>query len=222
MWRTLRAELSYSRPWLLGGLGVALGVVLLVSAIFVAIGDDGPPREAAAGIRAMFLIMAPLIVGFMVQTYRSEERRARLFLAGPITPRQIAVAMVLLPVVLAAVGLLAAGLDIALESLLRGQLSLESLQLAGYVGGLMLMMAMMGLLAQEATAAHRQRRRRAAVAGWGSFVLAVPLLAAVAAAAFVFQGPFSWPSLHLGNLVVAAAAGAATVALYTGRTDFTR
>jgi len=34
--------------------------------------------------------------------------------------------------------------------------------------------------------------------------------------------PYSWPSLHLGNLVGAMAAGAATVALYAGRTDFTR
>ena len=78
------------------------------------------------------------------------------------------------------------------------------------------------LLVQEATAAHRQRRRRAAAAGWAGFVVAVLFLAALTTAAFAFRGPMTWPSLHLGNLVVAVTAMVASVALYAGRTDFTR
>ena len=34
MWHALKAELAYFRPWLLGGLGLAAGVVVLVSLIF--------------------------------------------------------------------------------------------------------------------------------------------------------------------------------------------
>lgn len=222
MWRTLKAELEYCRTWVAGGLAVALGVVILVSAIFAAVGDDGPPAESAAGIRAMFLVMAPLLVGFIVQAYRAEERRGRLLLAAPLTPRQVAGAMVLLPVVLLSVGVLAGALALGVESALTGHPIGDALNLAGYVGGLLFMMLMVGLLVQEATAAHRQGRRRAAWTAWAAFGLGVALLAALSTAALVFQSPLSWPSLHLGNFVAAAAAGAASVVLYAGRTDFTR
>lgn len=222
MWHALRAELAYFRPWLLGGLGMAAGVVVLVSVIFFAVGAGGPPSHAAAGIRGMFLIMAPMVVCFIAQAYRSEERRARLLLAGPLTPRQIAGAMVLLPAVLFGIGVVATGLVMGAEALATGRLEIASLQLVGYVGGLMFMMTQMGLLAQEAVAARGQRRLRAAAAGWAGFAGAVLLFAALSVAAFVFQGPLTWISLHLGNLVVAATAMVASVALYAGRTDFTR
>lgn len=222
MWHALRAELAYFRPWLLGGMGLAVGVVVIVSVVFYAVGDDGPPSHAAAGIRGMFLIMAPMIVGFIIQTLRSEERRTRLLLAGPFTPRQLAGVMVLLPVILFAIGVLAAALVISADALVTGKLALESLHIVGYVGGMMFMGMMIGLLVQEATAAHRQRRLRAAAAGWASFVLAMLFLAALTAAAVFLQGPMSWPSLHLGNLIVALATMVASVSMYTGRTDFTR
>jgi len=222
MWHALRTELAYFRPWLLGGLGLAAGVVIIVSVVFFAVGDDGPPRHAAAGIRAMFLIMAPMIVGFIIQGLRTEERRARLLLAGPLTPRHLAVVAVLLPAVLFGIGVLAAGLMIVVNALVTGTLELESLHIAGYVGGMMFMMILMGLLIQESTAAYRQRRRRAAAAGWTGFVVAVLFLAGLTTAAMFLQGPMTWPSLHLGNLIVAVTAMVATVALYTRRTDFTR
>jgi hypothetical protein len=225
MWHALRAELAYFRPWLLGGLGIAAGVVIIVSVVFFAVGEEGPPSHAAAGIRGMFLIMAPMIVGFIAQTFRSEERRARLLLAGPLTPRQLAGVMVLLPVVLFGIAVLAAGLVIGAGSLVTGKLELESLNIVGYVGGMMFMMMMMGLLAQEATAARRQRRLRAAAAGWAGFVVAVLLFAALSVAALYLaapQGFVTWTHLNLGNLIVAVTAMVAFAALYAGRTDFTR
>ena len=66
MWQALRAELAYSRSYLLGGLGLAAGVAVMVSVVFYAVGEEGPPPHAAAGIRGMFLIMAPMIVGFIM------------------------------------------------------------------------------------------------------------------------------------------------------------
>ena len=220
MWHALRAELAYSRPWLLGGLGLAAGVVIIVSVVFLAVGDDGPPSHAAAGIRGMFLIMAPMVVGFIAQAYRSEERRARLLLAGPLTPRQIAGAAVLLPVILFGIGVLGAGLVIGAGSLVTGKLELETLNIVGFVGGQMFAYVQMGLLAQEATAARGQRRLRAAAAGWAGFVLAVLLLAALYLA--LAQEFLSWIHLILGHLIVAVAAMVASVALYAGRNDFTR
>jgi hypothetical protein len=222
MWNALRAELAYNKPWLLGGLGLAVGVVIIVSVVFFAVGEDGPPSHSAAGIRGMFLFMAPLIVGFIIQTYRSEERRIRLLLAGPLTPWQLAGVNVLLPIVLFAIGVLAAAVMLGIEYLGTGKLALESLHLVGYVGGMIFMGLMIGLLAQEATAAHRQQRHRAAVAGWAGLAVGVLLLAALTSAVVFIQGPWSWPFLHLGNLIVAVTAMVITVLLYAGRTDFTR
>jgi len=222
MWNALRTEIAYNRPWLLGGLGLAVGVVIIVSVVFFAVGEEGPPSHAAAGIRGMFLFMAPLIVGFIIQTYRSEERRARLLLAGPLTPRQLAGVNVLLPIFLFGIGVLASGLMLGIEFLVTGNLALESLHIVGYVGGLIFMGLMIGLVAIEATAAHRQRRLRAATAGWAGLVVGVLLLAALTSAVVFIQGPWSWPVLHLGNLIVAVTAMVITVRLYSGRTDFTR
>ncbi len=222
MWHALRAELAYCRPWLLGGLGLAAGVVALVSLIFVAVGEHGPERHVAAFLRGMFMIMAPMIVGYVAHGIRFEERRACLLLLGPLTPRQLAGAMVLLPVVLFAIGVLAAGLVMGTEALVTGKLELESVHIVGYVGGLMLGVGLMVLLGQEAVAAHGQRRLRAAAAGWAGFVVAVLAWAALTTMAVLVQGPLTWASLHLGNLLVAVTAMAASAALYAGRTDFTR
>jgi len=220
MWHALRTELAYFRPWLFGGFGIAVGVSILFSLLIQI--DDGPPDFVAVGIRSMFLIMAPMIVGFIVQTYRTEERRARLLLAGPLTPLQLAGVAVLLPIVLSGLGVLASALVLAGGSLVMGQFEFESVHIVGYVGGMMFMMLLLGLLIQESTAAYRQRRLRAAVIGWGGFVVAVLFLTAVGGAVVVLQGPNSWPTLHTGNLIVAVTAMVTTVALYTGRTDFTR
>jgi hypothetical protein len=222
MWHALRAELAYFRPWLFGALGLAVGVVAMVSGIFYAVGDEGPPSHAAAGIRGMFLMMAPVILGFVIQALRGEERRTRLLLAGPLTPRQLAGVTVLIPVILFGIGVLGAALMLTVDFLVTGELALESVHIVGYVGGLILMMQMVGLVAQEAVAAHRQGRSRAAGAGWVSLVVAVLVLAALTTAAVILQGPLTWPSLHVGNLIVALVAMATGVALYSGRTDFTR
>ena len=128
----------------------------------------------------------------------------------------------LLTVVLFGIGVLAAGLMIGAGFLVTGRLELESLQMVGYVGGLIFAMMQMGLLVQEAVAARSQQRLRASAAGWAGFVLAVLLMAVLSLVAVFFQGPLSWFSLHLGNLIAAVTAMAASVALYAGRTDFTR
>jgi hypothetical protein len=220
MWHALRAELTYYAPWLLGALGMGVGVVIIISVVFFIVGDNGPPHHVAAGIRGMFLIMAPMILAFIVQGLRSEEHRARLLMAGPLTPAQIAGAMVLLPVVLFGIGVLAAGLVFGAAALVSGKLELESLHIAGFVGGQMFAYAQMGLLAQEAAAAYGQRRLRAAAAGWASFVVVVLLLPVL----YLVLGLqlLTWTHVFLGHLVVVPVAMAASVALYTGRTDFTR
>jgi hypothetical protein len=220
MWQVLRAELVYSRPWLLGGLGIAAGVVVIVSVVFAAVGEHGPPRHVAAGMRAMFLIMAPIIVGYIAQAYFAQERRARLLLAGPLTPRQLAGLTVLLPAIMFGIGVLAAALVLGADALATGRLAPESVHMPSYVGGLMFVIGVLVLLAQEATAAGRQRRLRAAAAGWASFVAAVLFLAALFVAS-VWRFP-GWIPLIAGHVLVAVAAMLVIAELYAGRTDFTR
>lgn len=218
MWHALRAELAYSRPFLFGGLGIASGVALIISIVFYF--DNDPPNHVATGLRGMFLMMAPMIVGFIVQAYRNEERRTRLLLTGPLTPRQLAGTTVLLPTILFGIGVVAAGFVIGVDALITGRFTLESLNLVGFLGGQLFTYTQIGLLAQEATAAHRQQRKRAATAGWAGFVAAVLLLAAMYVV--LAMQSLTWTHIILGHLFVSAAAMVATVALYSGRTDFTR
>lgn len=220
MWPVLRTELAYARSYILGGLGLGFGIAMLNTAIFAMAGPDGPPAFAAAGIRGMYLIMAPLITAFVIQGFRLEERRWRLLLATPASQRQVAGAMVLVPVAMLAVGLVAAAAVFSIEHLLVRPLAAESVRMAGYVAGLLFMMCEVGLMVQEAVAARRQGRRRAAFGTWALFVLVVLALGGLPFGAAM--GKLGWGALTFGSLALAAIAMAATIALFAGRTDFTR
>ena len=220
MWHALRADLAYFRPWILGAFAIAVGVALLITVIFSVVGEDGPPDHAAAGMRGMFLVMAPMIVAFIAQGIRSEERRARLLLAGPLTPRQIGGAMVLLPAVLFGIGVVAAALTIVVEAVITRRFNPESLNMAGFVGGQMIAYSILGLLIQEAAAARNQRRSRAAVLAWSIVVASALVLAAMYV--FLSWEVLTWVHLVGTHLLVAVAAMAGTTALYSGRTDFTK
>jgi hypothetical protein len=165
--------------------------------------------------------MAPVILGFVIQALRNEERRNRLLLATSLTPRQLAWVSALIPVIMYAIGILLAALMLALEALITGSLARESMHLVAFVGGMIFTGTLVGLLIQEAVAAHRQGRSRAAIAGWAVFGVVALVFASLQTASVVFQGPATWPLLHLGNLTLAAAALAATVGLAAGRSDFT-
>lgn len=218
MWHTLRAELAYLRPWVFGALGIALAVSAFITVVFYF--DDDPPSFVATGLRAMFFVMAPLIVSFIIQSYRREERRARLLLAGPLTPVQLAWVMVLIPWVLGAVGVLAAAILTAADVLITRRFSLESLNMATFVGGQMLTYAFFGLLAQEASAARHQGRQRAAWAAWSLFVAIIVIIALFYV--ILVQQSFTWVDIGLAHIAVALVSMAATMVLYSNRTDFTR
>ncbi len=220
MWHAFRAELAYMRPWLLGGLGIALGVTALNSVIWATAG--GLPSFVAAAIRAMFPIIATMNVAFIAQSYRNQERRARLYLGGPLTPRQLAIVSVVVPLVLCACGTLVAALFLGVESMITGQLVPKTLHIVGYAAGQFLLYPVIGLLIAEAIVCGRQGRRVAAASGWGTLAAAVILLTVVTIGAFTHRWPWTWPLLHVGNLVVALGALVVTVRLYTDRTDFTR
>ena len=106
------------------------------------------------------------------------------------------------------------------EYLINGPFPLEALNLVGSVGSQMFTYGALALLIQEAVAAHRQRRRRAVVVCWAGFAVAALFLATLYV--ILARELLTWNYVFLGHLAVAAAAMAATVVLYAGRTDFTR
>jgi uncharacterized membrane protein len=168
----------------------------------------------------MFFFLAPMIVAFIIQSYRSEEHRDRLFLAGDATPTTIASIQVLIPIALFAIGLVFGGSMITAESMLTGRFEPEGLRIAVFVGVMMLMMAQVGLLIEETSAAGRQGRRAAQWVGWGLFSLACLVFAALTALSIL--GRVGWLELNLGNLAIALVTPGATIALFSGRRDFTR
>jgi len=97
MWHALRAELAYLRVYLLSAFAIALGVAVMVDGLIVLTDDNGEQGYVLAGLPGLFMIISAMVVGFIGQGLRSEERRMRLLLAGPLTPRQLAGVMVLLP-----------------------------------------------------------------------------------------------------------------------------
>lgn len=212
MLRALKAELEYFLPWLLGGLGIALFVVVLLSLLVRFLEEgDGPPSF----VIAMFPIIAGMVVSFIAQGYRVEERRARLLLAGPLTPRQLAGVTVLLPVIFVALGVLAAAPMIGLAILITGKFESSAMRMVVGFAGQFWAYAQLGPLAQESSAARRQQRSSATIAGWTLFVAVILVLAA---------SQFFMHSIY-GHIGVAAAALTALVVaalLYQHRTDFTR
>lgn len=156
-----------------------------------------------------------MVVSFIAQSYRWEERRARLLLAGPLTPRQLAGVTVLLPACLVGLAALAALVKFCLFVLVTGNFELANLGFIGAFTGEFLGYAQMGPLAQEATAARRQGRGRAAILGWAVFVSAVLVLGATMVFRNAIQG-------YLGQVMVVVLAMTVTVWLYEGRNDFTR
>lgn len=214
MWHAIRTELAYFRPWLLGALGIAAAVTLFVSVVFQLV-DDGPPLETSAVIRGFFPMIAGMVTGFIAQSYRSEERRARLLLSGPLTPRQLAWIAVLVPALLFASSAIVSGLVIGIEYLITRRLDSETLRAVSGIGAMFFAIGQTGPLAQESTAARRQRRSRAMVSGWSVFLVAIAVLTGCQFFLGTIYG-------NLTVVIVGLIVMTSSMALYRSRTDFTR
>ena len=212
MWHALRAELVYFRLFLLGGLGIATGVVLLMSVLIRFSSDaDGPP----AFVVAMFPVIAGMVVSFIAGSYRIEEHRARLLLSGALTPRQLAWVTVLLPACFVGLSVLAMPVILGMATLAAGKFESSHLPTAGSFALQFWAYAQLGPLAQESCAARRQHRNRAGLFGWAVFAGVIVVLGACQLILRSTQG-------HLWQVVAIVVAMVVAATLYQGRTDFTR
>jgi hypothetical protein len=212
MWHALKAELAYFRIWLVGGIGIAIGITLFMHGIKWYLNDT----ESVPGfVTNMFLLIAGMVVAFVAQGYRSEEHRNYLLMAGPLTPRQLAGVLVLLPACLMGLGLLFTAIKMGLEAMLTGRFNPEDVRMTGSFAGQFWAAAQLGPLAQEATAARREQRNRASAIGWAAFVGTILLLAV----SWLFSGATFG---LIGPMLAVVVAMVAAFTLYEGRTDFTR
>jgi hypothetical protein len=201
------------RPWLLGALGIAVGVAILTN-LLALLGGEGTPEFVGDGLPAMFMVIAPMVVGFIGQGFRSEERRPRLLLTGPLTPRQLGILMVLLPTCLMALGVSASAIVLGVAHAVLGQVTPTTLIIVGSVFAQMFAIVQLGPLAQESSAAFRQRRRLASTVGWCGFFMSILLLVGCY---FIsrYQGMIAQAAIAVIVMIMSAT-------LFTGRTDFTK
>ena len=213
MWHALKAELAYFLPWLLGGFGIAAGIGVLLHVLLHFFGEG---ETVPSFLPAMFPILAGMVVSFVAQAYRFEERRVRLLLKGPLSPRQLGWVTALLPVFLVGAGTVVAAIVMTLSNLAGAEGDARTSRVLGVLAGQFLVYALLGTVIQEAVAAHLQGRGRSAIVAW---------VGIVATAAFIttFYWLESHPLLYVaGYALVASTAMVGTVRLYAGRNDFTR
>jgi hypothetical protein len=213
MWRALRAELAYFRPWLLGGLGIGAGVTILLG---ILLGIFGGAEDTPSFLPGMFAVLAGMVVAFIAQSYRAEERRARLLLSGSLTPAQLSGVLVLLPPCLVGLGALAAVPMLALSAALSAGYDSSTQGVLAILTGQFLAYAQLGPLFQETAAARRQGRSRPAMVGSLAIAVVLPVLIS-----------FYWFSHRplvfvAGYVVMVGIIAIVSAKLYQGRTDFTR
>jgi hypothetical protein len=156
-----------------------------------------------------------MVVSFIAQSYRAEEQRARLLLAGNLTPRQLAGIAVALPLCCVGLATLVAVPMIWIAALTSGSLEPANLMVVAGFTGQFLAYAQLGPVVQESVAARRQGRRGEALAGWTVFIAAILVLAV----AQLFQHRVV---AFAGVATAVLAAMWIAAALYQRRTDFTR
>ena len=212
MWHALRAELAYFRPWLLGGLGIASGIVLLLSVLMRLSNDgEGPPIFVVA----MFPIIAGMVVSFIAGGQRNEEHRARLLMSGNFTPRQLAWVTVLIPACFVGLSVLALPPMIGLAVVVAGQIEPASMRVTGGFAVQFWAYAQLGPLACESSAARRQGRGPAGFIGWALFAGIILALTGTQFFLHALAG-------HLVQVAAVLTAMGVAAALYRGRTNFTR
>lgn len=215
MWRALRAELTYLGPILLIAWSIAFAVALMTMIMARVAGGDGPPVYVATALPGFFPIIASMVVTFIALGYRSDEKRMCLLLAGPMTPRQLAGVMVLLPACLVCLGIGIGSLGTMVASLVTGGVDPRSVGIVVSISGQLLAIVQLGPLAQESSAAWRQQRPRASITGWAVFLLVILLLTK---STWFAEARFG----YAGQLLAALVAALTAATMFGGRTDFTR
>ncbi len=215
MWRLIEASIRYHAPALAVAWAVAIGVAGLIHGLrWIA---EGWPGLGLTGFLAgLFLAVASMVVGFIVQGIEKEEKRTRLHMQLPFTRLQVALARVAVPLLLLAVGV-AAGIAVAVAAgragaAPRGLSAAHTLLVLGAQFAFYLQIP--ALLVE---AGHLRERRGAAAA---AAVWLLTALGVVAAASFQLDVLKSRAAAPFFALAPATAAVFVVVMLFVRRRSF--
>jgi len=108
MWQLVSLTLRYYYRWLLSAWALALAIAVTVQILTWLNRDSGAPRLAFL-LGGLFLVVASMVVGIMMQVTEAAEKRPRLLMTLPVTRDQLALAQVLSPLAALALGVIAGG-----------------------------------------------------------------------------------------------------------------
>jgi len=108
VWQLVNLTLRYYRRWLASAWGLALAIAVTVQILTWLNRDSDAPRLAFL-LAGLFLVIASMVVGIMIQATESSEKRARLLMTLPVTRDHFALAQVLAPLAVLALGVVAGG-----------------------------------------------------------------------------------------------------------------
>jgi ABC-type transport system involved in multi-copper enzyme maturation permease subunit len=171
VWHLVSVTLRYYRRWLVSAWAMALAIAVMVR-VLTSLNRGGEEQGLAFLLASLFLVVASMVVGIIVQATESSEKRARLLMTLPVTRGQLAGAQVLAPLAVLALGVVA-GSAATLAGTLLGVPTADSrpfplpLFIAGQTGFYMFFPTLM-----PAIGAYWQRGRRRAALGIG-FLLAL-------------------------------------------------
>ncbi len=220
MWRLLSAELRCNRPVLLISWAFGLGIyalVLAVIAVAAGVRGHGDVADLASQL-PLALLIASMVACFITTGTDRSESRVRLLAMLPIPVRDLAVARVLVPVAMMALGALVSHVALFFVLLAKGAAANWPRNLVvDFLGALFLLWVLVALAAREIIEVRKSQ-------GWRSALLpkvVVALAVALAVALQVLQ-----PG-HFGTVTAATAAldvlvATMVVRMFCRRTDFTR
>ncbi len=214
MWPLLRAELTYTRVFLVAAWAIAAGVALFVN-LMVFLGGKAEPFVIGV-LPGLFIVVASMVAAFIAQGSRAEEHRLRLYLQTPHPPLEVALAMVAVPVVFTAAGAAVGLVTVLVTDLVLGPLARVTPQIPATVALHLLAVNLLGLLAAEASTAWTQRRRGRATTAWLVFIVCLPFVGIV----HVRESFSLMPTAATASVVLLA--GAMTVAMFVRRTVYLR
>ena len=108
MWQLVKVTLLYYRRWLLSAWALALAIAVTIQ-ILTWLNREGDAPRLAFLLAGLFLVIASMVVGIMIQVTECSEKRPRLLMTLPVTRDQLAIAQVLSPLAALALGVVAGG-----------------------------------------------------------------------------------------------------------------
>lgn len=218
MWALVKVGLRTYRPVLVAAWAVCTLGIASVFAILALLGAMSPGRAIhwSASAWPLYMLLASAVPGWIAMGNEMTERRLRLHLLLPLSLREVALARLLLPVAMLAIGFPLAHAVLALSRLAEGA-PLAALRHGhlDLVAAHLLFLHQISFTIKEVAVMRETHRGRAALGTLG--------IVAVAVADFLLGQPLGSLAARTASvLAIALATGAVNLALFQRRRSLAR